>query len=47
MVLGAIRKNRAVITTDASHSQAFEMGMVALVREAFADAAEYDRLKGR
>lgn len=47
MVLNGIRKNRAVITTDASHLQVFEMGMVALVREAFADAAEYDRLKGR
>lgn len=47
MVLNAIRKNRAVITTDANHLQVFEMGMVALVREAFADAAEYDRSKGR
>ncbi len=47
MVLDAIQRNRAVITTDASHLQVFEMGMVAMVREAFADAAEYDRLKGR
>ena len=47
MVLGAIQRNRAVITTDANHLQVFEAGMVAMVREAFADAAEYDRLKGR
>ena len=47
MVLAAIQRNRAVATTDAGQAQGFEMGMVALVREAFADAAEYDRLKGR
>jgi NAD(P)-dependent dehydrogenase (short-subunit alcohol dehydrogenase family) len=47
MVLHAIQRNRAVITTDANLLQAFEAGMVAMVREAFADAAEYDRLKGR
>lgn len=47
MVLNAIRRNRAVIITDANHQQAFDLGMVKLVHEAFEDAAEYDRLKGR
>ena len=47
MVLGAIRRNRAVIITDANHQQAFDLGMVKLVHEAFEDAAEYARLKGR
>ena len=45
MVLNAIARNRAVITTDAALLPAFEMGMVKLVREAFEDAADYDRLK--
>ncbi len=47
MVLNGIRRNRAVIITDAGQAQGFEMGMVALVREGFEDAAEFDKLKGR
>jgi NAD(P)-dependent dehydrogenase (short-subunit alcohol dehydrogenase family) len=47
MVAQAIVRNRAIISTDASHRPGFQAGMVALVQQSYDDAAEFDRLRGR
>ncbi len=43
MVVNAILRNRAVISTDGNLRQGFEAGMAAMVRELFDDADEFDR----
>jgi NAD(P)-dependent dehydrogenase (short-subunit alcohol dehydrogenase family) len=45
MVAQAIQRNRAVISTDASHRPGFEAGLVAMVCESYDDAKEFDRLQ--
>lgn len=47
MVAQAIERNRAIISTDASHRPGFEAGLVALVRQSYDDAEAFDRQRGR
>jgi NAD(P)-dependent dehydrogenase (short-subunit alcohol dehydrogenase family) len=45
LVLDAIRTNRPVIVTDASHRGAFEQGLMKQVLDAYDEVAAYDRAK--